>query len=489
MLPKEFLEVRKIRGKIYPVFANEKDVKLAEKVLKIFITGKGKRYGIVKKALKSVENAGNFKKMRGFARIVERKCTFEIASKLNPEEVRFFLFERGYITSVSERKKVIEDAAKHFNTSIEEIEKTMFADREEEKKLSDFVEMDAIGLIKQYNLSLLQTALFNSLRMTFWTSSNHKEIFRRIKYLGLMYELFESNGKLLVEITGAAAIFKITRKYGVAMSKLIPSILKSRDWEIRAEVLDGNRTYFLEISSEKRNLFPEEEETITYDSLLEEKFARKIKAIKPEIEVLREYRVVKTGKYAFIPDFLLRKGNAEFYVEIVGFWTEEYLKKKIEKIKNAKVPVLVLAEDRGFEVENVIFMSKGKIPYAQVIKKINELLEVREGEEDRIEIDFRDVLNLKELSEEFGVSVQTLKKIVENREYIIAGNFAVKRNVLKNVKRDMDSLLPKNLVEAEKILEKYGLPHDILEKIGYRVVWRGISARDAEIVKVNAFYI
>ncbi|HDD36680.1 MAG TPA: DUF790 family protein, partial [Archaeoglobus veneficus] len=345
MLPKELLEVRKYRGKIFPKFASDKDYALAEKIIKIFRKGKGRKYGEVMAAIKTLENARNYRKVRAFSRVVERfcvekACIFDIPSSIEPQKVRMFLFERGYVTSKKERQRVVEYAAKFFNTTPDEIEKAMYADRDEELVLVDVRQMTPDLLIKLYNLSLLQTTIFDCLRLSFWTSSNHKEIFRRIKWLGLMYEIHDS-----IEITGAASILKMTRRYGTSIAKLIPSIIKAKRWWIKAEIVDKERIYFLEIDDSLRHLFPDYDEKVEYDSSLEEEFARKIKVIKPEVEIIREPNVVRTGEYAFIPDFLIKKGKKEVYVEIAGFWTPEYMKRKIEKVKKAKIPLILIARE------------------------------------------------------------------------------------------------------------------------------------------------
>ncbi len=45
-----------------------------------------------------------------------------------------------------------------------------------------------------------------------------------------------------------------------------------------------------------------------------------------------------------IPDFTLRNQTGlEVYLEIVGFWTPEYLKKKIAKVRAANLDNLILA--------------------------------------------------------------------------------------------------------------------------------------------------
>ncbi len=246
MLPKELLDVRRAKGRIIPKFADDRDYELAEKLIGVFKKGLGKKYGSLMRQARGLENAGNFKKVRGFVKVlenhcIEKSCAFDVDSELEPRKVRMLLFEHGYVTSKKERDRVLEYAAKYFNTTPETIERAMYADREEELILTNFKPLTPENLIKLYNLSLLQTTLFNALRLTFWTSDRHKEIFRSIKRLGLMYELYEDSGRLMVEVTGAATLLKMTRKYGVSFAKLIPWILRAKNWFIRAEIADFDR--------------------------------------------------------------------------------------------------------------------------------------------------------------------------------------------------------------------------------------------------------
>ena len=382
MLPKELLETYKSRGKIYPKFAwSDEDLRLAERVIKVFRMCIGRKYGQILENLRKLETARNYKKVRGFAKLIERECEFKTPTNLDPLAVRMFLFERGYVTKLSEREKVLREASEHFGVSVEEIEKAIFADREEERILVQIPEIKPSELVKRYNLSLLQTAIFNCLRLTFWISTNHKDVFRKLKWLGLMYELYDENGKLLTSVTGTASILKMTRKYGTSMAKLIPDILKAEKWWIRAEIVDDyeKRIYLLELSDKKRNLFPiDYVEAVEYDSSLEEEFYRRMRNL--GFEVIREPGIVKAENSAYIPDFMIKKGEKYVYVEIAGFWTEEYIRRKLEKIKSANIPLILIvreefALDKPKGVLDVITIKKGKIPYRDVLKKIKAFLE------------------------------------------------------------------------------------------------------------------
>ncbi len=380
VLPKELLDVYRIKGKIYPKFAwSDTELRLAEKVIDVYQNCIGKNYGFILEQLRRIENADNYKKVRGLAKIVERECEFEMCTHLDPLAVRTFLFERGYVTKLSEREVILREAAEYFGVSVEEIEKAMFADRDEEKVLVSVPEITPSKLVKRYNLSLLQTLIFNCLRLSFWISTNHKDVFRKLKLLGLMYELYDEDGKLLTDVTGTASILKMTRKYGTSMAKLIPEILKARNWWIRAEIVDEyeKRIYIFELTDRKRNLFPlDYSYEIEFDSSLEEEFYRRMRNL--GFKVIREPGIVKAGKSAYIPDFLVKRSDKEVYIEIAGFWTGDYIKKKLEKIKSANIPIILIvreefALDKPKGVADIVLIKKNKIPYGEVLRRINSL--------------------------------------------------------------------------------------------------------------------
>ncbi len=65
----------------------------------------------------------------------------------------------------------------------------------------------------------------------------------------------------------------------------------------------------------------------------------------------RETTPVSAGDELFLPDFTLRHADGrEALVEIVGFWTPEYLESKVRKIEAAGLRHLVLVVYRGLAV-------------------------------------------------------------------------------------------------------------------------------------------
>ena len=101
------------------------------------------------------------------------------------------------------------------------------------------------------------------------------------------------------------------------------------------------------------------------------------------------------------------------YLEIVGFWTPEYLEKKVEKLKEVKEPVILLIDrklkcsEKDFPAQEVIFFDK-KIPANEVMKVLRKYEEKRLSEDrsklEEMEIPLSgELVSLEEIAAERGV--------------------------------------------------------------------------------------
>src|SRR5659263_667187 len=123
-----------------------------------------------------------------------------------------------------------------------------------------------------------------------------------------------------------------------------------------------------------------------------------------------------TGQYAFIPDFSLEKNDKRISVEIIGFWTPEYLKNKIQKINQlTEKEDLILLVDKNlacssseFKTDNLILYD-GKIPYLEILKIL------RKYEERQVTEDVEKLKNLEialepEIPSFVGYQISKLRK-------------------------------------------------------------------------------
>ena len=508
MLPSQLLRIRVRGSKVYPLWAKGTDLELevAEQLISMFKEGKTLKqiHEEIEELEQIYESAGlDFKFVRGLALLLERASSFESPSaSIEPSKAREVVFRivneiyGGFVTDG--RDYVIEIAARELGLTPNELERALWADSEENLILTQGPDYSPSSLLRQYNMSLLQTTLFKALNMTIRTKSSGTEVkrlLRAVKRLGLMYTATKSD---LVElrIDGPASVLKMTTKYGTSLAKLIPHVVSMRSWYIMADIVRkrGRRKAFLSftLSSSSRELFPQERpEEPLYDSELERSFSSIVGSA--GWIALREPEPLIAGNSILIPDFLLKKGAAKIYVEVMGFWTPDYVEKKLRKIREVKEPMLILTRrdllcSKVLRIpKDVIAIEGNKIDKVALLRKLEEieqriLGEVRERIGDQDLIKRGEVIAVKELAKELGLTGEQLKRLLDTDNYVLLGDYLVKRSLLEQL-REED--IPGVIKEFKEVLRRIGLPVDIAiplaNYLGYDVVWRGLDEDNAEI--------
>ncbi len=174
-----------------------------------------------------------------------------------------------------------------------------------------------------------------------------KDMLFRAKRARLLLDFREENNTLICFLSGPFQIFKHPSPiYGEYISYiLVGSLVKHRKWKLRAWIRYRKRKALYEISSYDRRIrFLEppwryhgrKRKIEAFDSEIEAKLYVLLRRLFPEAEILRESEIIVTdNKTVFIPDLVVKKNNKKAVVEIVGFWTENYAKKKREKLDAA----------------------------------------------------------------------------------------------------------------------------------------------------------
>jgi predicted nuclease of restriction endonuclease-like RecB superfamily len=85
-----------------------------------------------------------------------------------------------------------------------------------------------------------------------------------------------------------------------------------------------------------------------YDSLLEERFAREFRRLAPGWDVIREPEPIAAASTLIFPDFALQHRSdptRRWFLEIVGFWTADYVARKLALYRSARLSNLILCID------------------------------------------------------------------------------------------------------------------------------------------------
>jgi hypothetical protein len=310
-----------------------------------------------------------------------------------------------------------------------------------------------------------------------------------------------------VKIDGPASLFKLTRRYGTAIARLLPVVVAGSEWVVEAKILwkYTNEICDFKIESWKHRylLKKPQVQAVTYDSVVEEDFAVRFDALKSGWSLKREPEPVPTGRQVIIPDFSLEREGIKVYLEVVGFWTLEYLLRKMEKLKKVDVDMLVavnesLACDKLPDWKHTklnVMYYRDKIPLQPVLHYLEEAFhETKEKQTDFVKnlpVTFTEpIVNLEEFASRIGVSLEALKTaLTENptKGYILTTTSLVSKEKIENANMKIIEKLGQTgrlpLTEAAKIIETEGIPDttSILQNLGYKITWHGISPEKAEI--------
>jgi uncharacterized protein len=598
MLTLQLLRVRTRNGAIFPMFCTkEEDIELAKRIVQEFkqASKNKEKKAMLEDRISAIEesDAGNdYKLVRGLYALLERRCTFKSRDVINdnegetrstipiidPPRIRKAIFEesskRGFALTELERREIAYSVASKLHLSSSDVMlKAMWSDLDDNLILDYFDAIDPEALVGWYNLSLMQTLLFNCTKLDFYISGglNWKRVLRTVKRLGLMYHLQQpqqqQENRIICSLEGPLSLFKLTDRYGTLLAKLLPSIVFSSDkkredssgssgkWHLDAwivrKTMDGRKIYEFKISKDETpklltDPYSSSSSYITgkevagpssslyndynnnnFDSAVEEKFAKRFDQAGTGWRLIREPDpLVLSNGGAFIPDFMFEKYDKKIYLEIVGFWTKEYLERKLQKLadifisadsrkkrnnSNNKTDFLFIAVNEEFACskssfssivpkEQLIFYKNETVPVKPILdylKSIDrEMIERKLNDPNlKIELDNDDdnnnsnvVISINELAQKYCIPAEVARQISlrDNKEkYIEAGMYLIPRSKAHK----LESLLvgTSRFIDACSILSKEGIPEschaELIAKLGYDVSWQSIDASTAVIVK------
>jgi uncharacterized protein len=502
MLTKDLLRVSRAGGGYHPQFASREHRPLAARVIGTYQGHDDESREDLESALTELErDAEHFKLVRGFSALLERDATFETAAEIEPARARKAAFEAaeavGVVTEV-ERAMAFVRAAEGLGLSADDLERAMYADLEERQVLAAVdSRWDPDGLVAQYNLSLAQTSLFDATELRV-RSSDPKALVSAIKRLRLMYEIRKTDADDANEIelsdrevvvTGPTHLFRATRRYGTRFARLLRTIAKANEWRLEATIDDRGTERTLELSDADPVRVPDAEPVadVSFDSGVEADFAGRFSSLDLDWELVREPEPLETGTRVMIPDFAFEYQHGDFRVffEIMGFWTPEYVEKKLAQLSGLEDVELVVAVDESLGVgEEIAARDFRAIPYSGAVR-LKDVRDVLREYERQLVADSAaalpeelrpdaDVRTLEELAADRGISEDALADVAFP-EHELVGRTLIRPSVLEELGEEIEA--GSSLSEAETTLETYGIGDSsaILSELGYRVEWEGLA--------------
>jgi uncharacterized protein len=592
-----------------PIFCgSHNDLLLATSMIEEFDEScrKKDKKRLVLDRLALIENDhGDFKLVRGLSTLLERRSTFVRANEkeplkdigyagvsAEPHVIRRRLFEessrQNFALTTSKREEIIRAVASNLRVTERQIANQMWSDLDENLVLEKFETMTPTSLVAWYNLAVMQMLMFycTTLETTVYGGTDWKRVLRGVKKLGLMYNLRKQrssdeitrrgnddlnydNDTIFCSIEGPLSILKMTDVYGAAIAKLLPAITSSGSWALKAWIMrkslsTGPKLYEFQMSKEdappllsmssysRSDKAPDSASLATsktlFDSSVEEKFAKKFKQTGSPWTLIREPQpIILDSGEAFIPDFMFERYGHRVYLEIVGFWTSEYIEKKTRKLKQVlslnlegptegKPDIFIAANQDYFtsprrkdsqkdmiskltlsvQRDHFIVYNKNGVPIWPILSYLKRIDQIKTrsfaetvpdqllegldhlifGNHGNPRQDGGEIFSISELAEKYNIPFESLLMVIRRRYgdtssnpeyYAIVGTSLIFKSKLVELEKSLKS--KSRFIEAVLLFRDHKIPDschvELLSELGYEIIWRGIDSNNALIRRSN----
>jgi predicted nuclease of restriction endonuclease-like RecB superfamily len=323
------------------------------------------RAGVVEALRRQERRVRDAARLAGVAKTLLDACDFRPPPGAErAAEVRDALFRargRRWPPLPSDRIAPYEEAAAALRLSVTDIERLLYADAPGARVLVRAPAFTGRQLLARYNLELARAVLLDADRLTLKARGGWRGIFRALKAARLMYVVTRAGRSYQVEVTGPAAPYVVRpARYGARLGRVLPALSRAPAWRLEAEIRrDGAVVRFRARGRPRARGADAPMGAATrrarYDSSWERSLAEGLRqrfgAEHHEWRLTRETTPVVAGDELFLPDFTLRHADGrEALIEVVGFWTPEYLEAKARKVAAAGLDHLILVVYRGLAI-------------------------------------------------------------------------------------------------------------------------------------------
>jgi predicted nuclease of restriction endonuclease-like RecB superfamily len=320
--------------------------KLAESMLSVYREGAGRMRQQLHRSIHAIfedEPDCPARRIDAFCKLLDEKATWDKDKRGRAAALRHKVFRmaaaRHPLVRIpdqlfeSQERKVKLAIASELGIPWREIERNLFSDVIPFHRLREFEGYATPEeLLARYNVAQTQAVLYDAVSMIVWATGDFKSILRYAKLARLMHSIVRlGDGNYQITLDGPVSVLRQSRRYGVAFAKFLPALLSCTGWKMKAVIQHRRSGWQNQFRlSPADGLRSHVQPDAVFDSLLEENFAKQWgHAPRDGWRLVREGDVLFEHQKVFVPDFsFVHESGLRVMMEIVGFWTPEYLLEK-----------------------------------------------------------------------------------------------------------------------------------------------------------------
>jgi uncharacterized protein len=248
------------------------------------------------------------------------------------------------------RLDILAACAECFGVSAAEADEYLFSDLAADRRIAlpDPIP-DPHSLAAETNLALAQGLLKVASEVTVRLFGGSRAVVRQVQLQRLLCTVERGKAEeVCLHISGAFSLFHHTTMYGHALASILPLLSWCERFDLVARCLFRGREVSAHLSSQ--DPIAHKQSPRQFDSRIEERFARDFAKASLDWDLVREPEPIEACGTLVFPDFAIvhRCDHSRiFLLEIVGFWTPDYLRKKLDRLRHRTDTPLVLCIDRG----------------------------------------------------------------------------------------------------------------------------------------------
>jgi len=328
-------------------------------MLAIYSSGKGRQRRQLHREIESLfadEPDCPVRRIQAFCKLLDDRSIFRTdpcgkAAKLRLNvfsgAARFHpLVEKPDQLFENEETKIKAQVADELDLPWSEVEQGLYADVMDFQQLERFEGYpNASAFLSRYNVAQLQACLYRAESMTVVATDDLKTIIRYAKLAKLMHDIVRLGpSKYRITFSGPASITHQTRRYGVNFAKFLPALLACKGWQMTASLNTLWNTPAKLNLSDKDGFSSHLPSPDEFDSSLEESLAGKFGQVREGWRTIREGEILHNQQKTFVPDFTFyHEDGTQVLLEIVGFWTPEYLAHRRDTLKQFRDHKILIA--------------------------------------------------------------------------------------------------------------------------------------------------
>ncbi len=302
-------------------------------------------------------------------------------SKVLPQKIRADLF-RSAAQCTSSREVILCTVGDALGVTETELLDGLFADLPDERFLCQMpLDLSAGELALRANLAFAQSLISRSVNVCIRLSGNSRTVVQNAKRMGLIcvLENLPEADSISLRLSGPYALFRRTTMYGSALAKIVPILAWCHRFHLVADCQLGTQIRTFELQSNDP-IFPSEPPPL-YDSELEEGFAKDFNRITDRWSLIRECEPLDANGTLIFPDFVIQHltdASKRWHLEIMGYWTPQYLVSKLERLHRAEHKNFILCIREDYNCSNEVLPSYAHIVRFKKVVNPSDVLRILE---------------------------------------------------------------------------------------------------------------